>query len=415
MIHKIKAMYDEGRGSSIKEIERALGVSRNTIRKYLRMDEQEVERTLSDRQRYKVLDEYRSYLKSLLSRYGDLKTPKVYRKLKAKVPELDVSERTLRRYLQQLRPLVASTQRRHYQPVIDDVPGVQCQVDGGELREVNIGGVQRTVYFLVFVLSYSRLMYVSLSPRPIDTTTFIHMHDAAFRYFGGIPEECVYDQTKLVVIKEEFREVALNHRFHQYASSVGLEVRVCAGYDPESKGKVEAGVKFVKGDCLYGDLYRDWSALADHVQTWLDEVANCRTHGTTGLVPRVHYDEQERCAMGPYLAAKLPAEQQTRKVDKTGLISYAANKYSVPMAYQQRTVQVTTADHELEPRHCYQYFEANGERVIARRTIEVLRHMCTIAVQWGLLKRNPIKGELRLKTPKPRQRYVTDEELVNSH
>ena len=63
------------------------------------------------------------------------------------------------------------------------------------------------MHFVVFVLSYSRLMYAGLSPRPIDTATFIRLHDAAFRYFGGRPEECVYDQTKLVVLHEQYREL----------------------------------------------------------------------------------------------------------------------------------------------------------------------------------------------------------------
>jgi hypothetical protein len=62
------------------------------------------------------------------------------------------------------------------------IPGEQCQVDGGELRGVMIGGVETVVYFTVFVLSYSRLMHVSVSHRPIDTDTLIRQHDAAFRY-----------------------------------------------------------------------------------------------------------------------------------------------------------------------------------------------------------------------------------------
>jgi transposase len=95
------------------------------------------------------------------------------------------------------------------------IPGEQCQVDGGEMRRILIGGMESTVYFMVFVLSYSRLMHVSVSARPIDTETLIRQHDAAFRYFGGMPQECVYDQTKLVVVNETFRELSLNQRFHQ--------------------------------------------------------------------------------------------------------------------------------------------------------------------------------------------------------
>lgn len=48
------------------------------------------------------------------------------------------------------------------------VPGAQCQVDGGELRGVQVDGVEITLYFVVFVLSYSRMMYVGLSRTPVN-------------------------------------------------------------------------------------------------------------------------------------------------------------------------------------------------------------------------------------------------------
>jgi transposase len=363
MIHKMKAMYDEGRGSSIKEIGRELGVSRNTVRKYLRMQAQEIAEYLESPQRHKLLDTYRGYLIDLLRRYPALKTPKVYRKLKEKVPDIDISERSLRRYLTRLRPIVSDAQQRYYEPIIDTVPGVQCQVDGGELREVPIGGLRKTVYFVVFVLSFSRLMYVSLSSRPIDTSIFIRMHDEAFRFFGGIPEECVYDQSKLVVIEEVFREVTFNERFHRYASEAGIDIWVCEGYDPESKGKVEAGVKYVKGDCLYGEDFADWLALEVYVRDWLGNVANVRIHGTTGQVPQVIFDTQEQCQLKSYRAVDLKVALDTRKVDKTGLISYAANKYSVPMAYQQCQVGVNEVAGELV------ISDLDNDQEIARHTL----------------------------------------------
>ena len=125
--------------------------------------------------------------------------------------------------------------------------------------------METTVYFVVFVLSYSRLMHVVASPRPVDTAALIRMHDAAFRAFGGFPKECVYDQTSLVVIAETFRELTLNERFHRYATTVGFRIRACEGYDPESKGKVEAGVKYVKQDGLYGETFADFPALEAHL------------------------------------------------------------------------------------------------------------------------------------------------------
>lgn len=343
MIHKIKALHDNGQGLSIRAISQRLELSRNTVRKYLRQDEASIQEGQDDRERAKKLDVHRDYIVHLLRTWPRLSSVKVARKLREKIGEIPVSERTLRRYVGQVKTTVASRQRRYYEPVLDMVPGVQCQVDPGELRGVMIGGVPRTVHFVVFVLSYSRLSYVGVSFEPLNTASFIGLHDEAFRYFGGIPEECVYDQTKMVVITEEFRELNVNQRFHEYATTVGFRVQACCGYDPESKGKVEAGVKYVKQDALYGETFGDDAELRVHLQQWLDETANVRIHGTTGQPPRTRFESEERTHLRAYLSPACVSrgnDLNERKVDKTGLISWRASKYSVPMIYQQGRVGV---------------------------------------------------------------------------
>jgi transposase len=219
VIHKIKSLYDNGNGLTERKIAKELGLSRNTVSKYLHMPETEMARQLDEIARARKLDAYRAYIIQLLQTYPNLSAVKVMRKLKAKIDSLAVSDRSVRRYIRVLKDEISFKQPRYYEPVIDMVPGAQCQVDGGELRGVMIGGKETTVYFMVFVLSYSRLMHVSLSGQPIDTQVLIVQHDAAFRYFGGMPQECVYDQTKLVVIHEVFRELELNQHFHQYATA----------------------------------------------------------------------------------------------------------------------------------------------------------------------------------------------------
>jgi len=351
MIHKIKALYDDGNGLSIRAIGQELACSRNTVRKYLRQDEAAIEAAQSDRRRHKKLDDHRAFIVWLLQTYPRLSSVKIARKLRDRVGELAVSDRSLRRYVGQLKATINTAQPRTYAPVLDTVPGVQCQVDPGELRHVLIGGQPQPVYFVVFVLSYSRLTYVGVRFKPLDTADFIALHDEAFRYFGGCPEECVYDQTKRVVLHEQFRELDVNQRFHEYATTAGFRIQACRGYDPESKGKVEAGVKYVKQDALYGDTFADAADLRGHLQQWLDAVANERIHGTTGQPPRARFEAEEQAQLRPYLTpvgvGRDAAEPARRRVDKTGLISWRANKYSVPMAYQRGQVGVTEDTDQL--------------------------------------------------------------------
>ena len=349
MIHKIKLLYDDGNGYSIRAIANELQASRNTIRRYLQMNEEEICRYLQNRERTKELDQYKEYIVSLLEKYEQLSAVKIRRKLKAKGVVLTVSNRSVRRYVNRIKQNIAVKQKRYYEPVIDMVPGVQCQVDPGEIRNVPVGDKCITVYFVVFVLSFSRQMYVAASKRPINTEMFIRMHDEAFRHFNGVCEECVYDQTKLVVIREEFREVWLNERFYQYASAARFDIRVCEGYDPESKGKVESGVKYVKNDFFYGDTFDSFDQLKADLFNWVDTVANKRIHGTTKKRPAKVYSLVEQSAMKPYLQPGMifDVNSQKRNVDKTSLISYKSNKYSVPMIYQSSTVMIRQEDTKL--------------------------------------------------------------------
>jgi len=133
VIHKIKSLYDSGNGLTERKIAKELGLSRNTVSRYLKMPEPVITVQLSETDRTKKLDEYRSYIVHLLQTYPGLSAVKVLRKLKAKVDPLDVSERSVRRYIQALKAEISVKQPRYYEPVIDMMPGV---------------------------LSYSRLMHV---------------------------------------------------------------------------------------------------------------------------------------------------------------------------------------------------------------------------------------------------------------
>lgn len=95
-----------------------------------------------------------------------------------------------------------------------------------------------------------------------------------------------------------------------------------------------------------GATFDSWSDL----ESYMDTIANQRRHATTGQVPRLYYDQHERAYMKPYLTphnVHVNGQRLTRKADKTGLISWRANKYSVPMMYQCAQVGVDSLAHQL--------------------------------------------------------------------
>lgn len=340
MLHKIKILQAEG--LSKRAIAVQLNIHRKTVDKYMKMSEDEICLSKNHQDRVKGLDTYRPFIIMHLRKHPKISAPKMIAKLSDHITGYKCSARSMRRYLALLKKTVVTQKRRYYEPVIDMVPGIQAQIDAGELRGVMIAGMPTTVYFVVFVLSYSRAMYVSVTLRPINTDMFIMMHDCAFRYFGGVPHECVYDQTKLVVIDEIAREITVNQRFNEYVLRAGFEINACNGYDPESKGKVEAGVKYVKNNCFYAEEFASESIMQEHVADWLKK-ANQRIHGTTGKIPDEVLKHEERSRLKPYLIPEHWRASKpilTRKSDKTSLISWQGNKYSIPDDYQDTHVGV---------------------------------------------------------------------------
>jgi predicted transcriptional regulator len=90
VIHKVKSLYNNGQGLVQREIAKELGISRNTVRKYLNLDETSITILQDDTSREKTLDDYKHYISHLLETYPNLSAVKILRKLKAKVPVLSI-------------------------------------------------------------------------------------------------------------------------------------------------------------------------------------------------------------------------------------------------------------------------------------------------------------------------------------
>lgn len=318
---------------SIRKIANLLGISKTTVVEYLKMNCAEAEKKLSSVQRTSKLAPFEEHYRKHLERYPKFRASRLYRDFVKEHPEINIGDRTFRNFIRKIKDDLDCKDVRYFTPV-DYFPGVQIQVDPGELKVESISGDQFKVYFIVFILSYSRKKYVYFQTRPINTVDFIHAHQSCFDYLGHIPQQMVYDQTKLVVIKEKYREVWYNQKFIQYLTSLEISPYACEGYDPQSKGLVERAVKEVKEDFLYGSEFLDIDDVRRKSLTWFEGVDN-RINATTKQTPdQLFIIEKE------ILRIYNPIQYEPRKCDKLGFISWKGNKYSVPYLYQQKTVLV---------------------------------------------------------------------------
>lgn len=230
----------------------------------------------------------------------------------------------------------------------ETIPGVQGQVDWGFFENYTVTddyGETHKLYCFLMILGYSRMRYIEFVT-DMSTQTLITCHLHAFDYFGGYPDEILYDNMKQVVIKRMLKQKdsTLNKTFEDFAGFFNFKPVLCRPYRGQTKGKVERTVRYVRENFMIGIKYKNLDDLNRKAFQWCEKV-NSKIHGTTNEIPKVrlleeHLNKVER----PYFIES----NTVRKVEKDCLISYQGNKYSVPPKYIFRYVIVAGFDNLLQ-------------------------------------------------------------------
>ena len=319
----IRALADCGVGS--KAIARAVGVARNTVRRYLRQSI-ETEGQIRPAAR-RLTDDRRLEARTLYDGPADGNAVVVQRLLAER--GLTVSVRTIERAVADLR-----RQRRVAQLAtvrFETTPGDQLQIDFGQKR-VAIAGTEVRVFLLVAVLSYSRRLFVKafLNERQDDWREGIA---GAFTHFGGVPRTLLGDNARaLVVGRDRGTGTVLFHpAYVAFCHDWDVQPRACAPYRARTKGKTEAGVKFVKRNGLAAQAFESFAALEAHLAAWM-VLADQRDHGTTHEAPILRFDRAERHALRPLPVRALPRREQRlrRRVAHDAFVDVDTVRYSVP-------------------------------------------------------------------------------------
>ena len=326
------------KGLSIRQISRELGIDRKTVRRYLKMSRDEFESSDVYRRHYKrLLDPFENYVKTSLEAHPELSSSQIYDWLRERYADLPtVNIRTVFNYTRYIRAKYGigkpnQPTPRQYSVIEETSYGEYAQVDFGEMWMQYEDGRRVKVYFFVMVLCRSRKKYIWFSKVPFTSELAIYAHEKAFEYYGGKPLKIIYDQDKVFIHNENLGDYLLTKSFGSFVNQERFETIFCRKSDPESKGKVENVVKYVKHNFLRCRTFVSIEQLNEEAVRWLSRTANGLPHCGTKQVPDEVFKE-ERKYLKEYTGVPQMPERQMReyKVHKTNTISYCSNEYSLP-------------------------------------------------------------------------------------
>jgi len=258
---------------------------------------------------------------------------------------------------------------------IPTMPGLEGQIDfgyAGRLYDPATGVVRRAWVFILLCV-HSRLFFARLVFDQ-KTETWLDLHEQAFRAIGGVPATLIPDNTGRAVLRAAFGidgPTELERSYRELGERYGFKIDPAPPGEPRKRGKVEATVRYLRGNPLKG---RDGDPI-DEVQADLDlwnrEVASVRVHGTTGRRPIEVFEQEERGALLP-----LPADPGERaiwkhaKVHPDSHVTCRGRLFSVPWQLIHERVWVRACGSKVEVFHQDRSVAVHVDRRQRRTTLE---------------------------------------------
>ena len=358
-------------GVPIREISRRLGVSRNTVRKYL--NNKELDPRYPVRKSPSKLDDYERTLTSWLFREA-----KRHRKQRKSAKQLHHDLVKLGYTGSYDRVAAFARKWRHERQVAKQgagkqafvplrfAPGEAFQFDWGEDYAV-IGGLKTKLQVAYFKFSYSRAFFLRAYPTQTHEMLF-DAHNHAFRVLGGVPERGIYDNMKTAVDKVgRGKERRVNKRFQAMVSHYLFEAEFCNPASGWEKGQVEKKVRDAR--------HQIWHTLPkfktlDELNAWLErrciELWQRTNHPEQPNLSVAELWQEERTHLMPVPAEFDGYVEHTKRVSSTCLVAFERNRYSVPASF---------ANHHISLHVYADYLSVNAEgREVARHTRIFNRH-----------------------------------------
>lgn len=310
--------------------------------------------------RQTLLDPYAPFVMDVLERYPRLVSTRLYDMLldRGYVGSL----RTLRRFVAEHRP---RRPRRAFAR-LETLAGEQSQIDWAHVGKLRVKGGVRPLYCFVILLRHSRAMWAELVLEQ-TTASLVRSLVRAAEYFGGVTHEWLFDNPKSIVAAREGSAIRFAPALVELAGALHVSLRACRVRTPTDKGGVERGIRYLKGRFFAARTIPSLDAGNAALLDFLENIAAARPHPVQRerSVADVFADERERLL--PLPSASLPTDLITSvRVDKTALVTFDTNRYSVPPEHVERTLTLVANDREVRL--------LSGSDVVARHQRAWSRH-----------------------------------------
>ena len=352
-------------GERISAIERMLGYTRPTVRKYIsaaqRLGIVRSERTRSDLEWETLAREVQALLATHreagmataeVAQWRDYLEPRVastyltvlYQRLRDE-QGLQVSWATFYRYVETQWPERVHRTHPVPQPTVrlpDPPPGEEAQVDFfyvGRWTDPATGQGHRLSAFLM-TLAHSRhqFLYPVLGE---DERVWLEAHVAAFTFFGGAPRRLVPDNLTAGILKADRYDPRVNRAYSELTRYYGCLVDPARVRHPKDKPRVERGVAYARESFFRGRSFTSLRQMRAEAAQWARDVAGQRLHGTTGERPLEAFAQREQPALIPLPPTAWELATWTSAVVQADChLCVARAHYSVPYRYVGQRLEV---------------------------------------------------------------------------
>jgi transposase len=348
----------KAQGRPLREISRALKVSRNTVRRVLREPE---------RPKAGVEDPPVQAIVTLL--------PELYRDCKGNAVRIgevlneahgiEIAYSTLTRLIREHTELRMPPKRSG---TYTFGPGEEMQHDTSAHR-LSLGKKIVTAQCASLILAYSRMLFIAYYPRftRFEAKAFL---SAALQFFDGAARRCVIDNTSVILAGGSGPNARIAPEMGAFGELFGFEFVAHAIGHSDRKGRVERPFSYVENNFLAGRTFTDWADLHAQARAWCQQVANAKVKRILGMSPQAAYAMEKAYLLA--LPAYIPpvTEIHYRVVDCYGFVHLDTNRYSVPerwvgkkVAVHKRPEQVLVyADRRLLAEHPRLIGQRQGEQ-----------------------------------------------------